>query len=74
MPAYLAYFPDTADPDELEVEGAGKIPLNRREEDWETVYQGELESGGAETTLTFSKSSFFAADPKLGVLTIRKTP
>lgn len=22
MPAYLAYFPDTADPDELEVEGA----------------------------------------------------
>ena len=59
---------------ELEVEGAGKIPLNRREEDWETVYQGEFESGGAETTLTFSKSSFFAADPKLGVLTIRKTP
>ena len=59
---------------ELEVEGAGKLPLNRREEGWETVYEGEIEGSGAETKLIFSKSSFFAADPKLGVLTIRKTP
>jgi hypothetical protein len=59
---------------ELEVEGIGKLPLSRREEGWETVYEGEFESDGGLTTLTFSKSSFFATDPKLGVLTIRRTP
>ncbi len=57
---------------ELTLEGVGKLPLSRREESWETIYEAEFEGKGELTKLTFSNSSFFTADPKFGVLSIRK--
>ncbi|MCA9779618.1 MAG: hypothetical protein KC800_22980, partial [Candidatus Eremiobacteraeota bacterium] len=56
---------------EMTVEGAGDIYLTRRESDWETTFEGDLDSPGGLCKLTFFSSQSFGEEPMMGVLTIR---